>query len=397
MSNLLTSGLIALPWWGYLLVTLGFTHLTSVGVTLYLHRCQAHRSVAMHPLVSHFFRLWLWLTTGQVTREWVAVHRKHHAKCETEQDPHSPVFYGIQRVLWGGAFLYRRETHNPETLAKYGHATPHDWLERHLYTARSTWGPVSMLALDLLLFGLPGLAMWAVQMVWTPFWAAGVINGIGHYWGYRNFECKDAATNIVPIGVIAGGEELHNNHHAFPSSARFSQRRGEFDLGWAYLRLLERVRLVTIRKVAPRPHRDRQASGVDRETLQAIVVQRMHVLRDYARRVTVPTLKGHADGLPGISALRARQLLVRDQSQLSQRASGDLERLLAAHPQLHTVYHFRERLQEIWESNGHSDEHLLERIREWCRHAEASGVEALRGFAARLQTYRPVPASIATR
>ena len=204
-------GLIDLPWWGYVIVALILTQITIASVTIFLHRHQAHRALSLHAIPSHFFRFWLWLTTAIITKEWVAIHRKHHAKCETADDPHSPIVLGIKKVLLEGAALYQQEARNLETLATYGHGTPDDWLESNIYSGRSELGIVLMLMLDVLLFGPIGLTIWAAQMAWIPINAAGIVNGIGHYWGYRNFHTEDASTNIVPWGIFIGGEELHNN------------------------------------------------------------------------------------------------------------------------------------------------------------------------------------------
>src|SRR5512140_113643 len=278
LLSFLAHGLLRLPWWGYVVVTLALTHVTIAAVTIFLHRAQAHRALDLHPIVSHFFRFWLWLTTGMVTREWVAIHRKHHAKCETPDDPHSPQTRGIKTVFWQGSELYRAEARNQETLAKYGQGTPDDWIERTLYTGRSWEGVGLMLVIDLMLFGPIGATIWAVQMIWIPISAAGIINGIGHYWGYRNFASPDASRNIVPWGIVIGGEELHNNHHAYGTSAKLSSRWYEFDLGWAYIRTLEFFGLATVRKVAPRLKRDRAKLTADLETLQAIITHRYAVL-----------------------------------------------------------------------------------------------------------------------
>jgi stearoyl-CoA desaturase (delta-9 desaturase) len=271
------NGILDLPWWGYVLVTLGITHITIASVTIFLHRHQAHRALELHPLVSHFFRLWLWLTTGMVTKEWTAIHRKHHARCETEQDPHSPQIFGLSKVLWEGAELYRKESKNLDTLDHYGKGTPNDWIERNLYTPYSQFGIVVMFIVDALLFGPIGITIWAVQMIWIPLFAAGVINGIGHYWGYRNYESADAATNIVPWGILIGGEELHNNHHAFPGSAKLSSKTWEFDIGWLYIRSLEIFGFAKVKKVAPEPVMNPDKQSVDMETVRAILVTRFHV------------------------------------------------------------------------------------------------------------------------
>lgn len=385
-------GILNLPIWAMVAIVLTFTHITSIGVTVYLHRTQAHRALDMHPALSHFFRFWMWLTTGQVTKEWVAVHRKHHAKCETEEDPHSPQRLGLHRVLWGGALLYRREAAKRETLETYGHATPDDWIERHLYTPHNGLGILLMLAIDLLLFGVYGLVAWGVQMVWIPFWAAGVINGVGHYYGYRNFECQDHATNIVPVGLIMGGEELHNNHHAFPSSARFSIRRFEFDLGWAYIRLFKALGLVNVKKLAPRPVVEPSRRQPDVETVQAVITNRMHVLSDYARRVIVPVWRKETERAETLGDPGVRKLLIRETRLLDDLSIARLKGVLRQSPSLQTVYHFRESLKEIWESRGVGHDHLVERLRDWCVRAEQTGEEALREFSARIRGYSLHPA-----
>ena len=277
-------GLMPLPWWGYFVVALAMTHVTIACVTIFLHRAQAHRALDLHPAVSHFFRFWLWLTTGMVTKEWVAIHRKHHAKVETPEDPHSPQTRGINTVFWRGTELYRAEAKNAETIEKYGRGTPDDWIERNVYTRFSWEGVGLMLVLDVMLFGGAGLTIWAVQMAWIPVTAAGVINGIGHYWGYRNFASADASTNIVPWGILIGGEELHNNHHAYGTSAKLSSRWFEFDLGWTYIRILETLRLAKVRKVAPKLRVAAPGKlAPDVVTLQAVIANRYAVATAYAR------------------------------------------------------------------------------------------------------------------
>jgi stearoyl-CoA desaturase (delta-9 desaturase) len=396
-DTLLTSpwltGLIALPWYGYVLVALALTHVTIVSVTLYLHRHQAHRALDLHPAVAHCFRFWLWFTTGMVTREWVAVHRKHHAKCETPEDPHSPRVLGIGTVLWQGAELYQRAAAQPELVDQYSHGTPDDWLERNLYGCRHILGVSLLLVLQFLLFGFAGLAIWAVQMVWIPFWAAGVINGVGHWGGYRNFETRDASRNIVPWGFLVGGEELHNNHHAYASSARFSSRWWELDLGWGYIRMLEMLGLARVKKLAPRPvllAKDQ----VDLDTVRAVVLGRLQVMADYARRVVWPVLRQESrPRLAGRFGLRqARHLLVRDPGLLDARARGALEQLLACCQSLRTVYQFRQQLQAVWERQVASHEQLRAALQDWCAQAEATGIQALEQFARRLRGYGLQPA-----
>src|SRR3954462_15859409 len=280
------SGVFDLPWWGYVLAALALTHVTIAAVTIFLHRCQAHRALELHPIPSHFFRFWLWLTTGMVTKEWAAIHRKHHAKCETVEDPHSPQVYGINRVLWGGVLLYVKESYNKETMERYGHGTPDDWLEHHIYSKFSVLGLTIMGATDLILFGpIPGALILVTQIAWIPFWAAGVINGIGHFWGYRNFQTEDDSTNIVPWAAGIGGEELHNNHHAYPTSAKFSLRWYEFDLGWLYIRTLSALGLAKVRKTAPKVKLDPSKWEIDAATLQAVIMHRYDVMTNYAKSI----------------------------------------------------------------------------------------------------------------
>jgi stearoyl-CoA desaturase (Delta-9 desaturase) len=388
-------GLLGLSAWGYVLASLLMVQMTVFAVTLYLHRDAAHRAVDLHPALRHLCRFWLWMTTGICTREWVAIHRKHHARCETADDPHSPQIEGLKKVLLEGAELYRLEAKNPETVSKYGRGTPDDWLERNVYGAAHNYlGIVLMVVLFLLLFGVPGIIMIAVQLVSQPLLAAGIVNGVGHYAGYRNFEPADASRNVVPWGLFLGGEELHNNHHAFPSSARFSIRRWEVDIGWGALRVLSALRLAKIRRTAPMPG---AAAGQqpDLETVRSIVVARMHVMRDYARLVTLPTLQTEFDGLrariPGRPG-RLRRLLVRETSLLDGAARRCLSEVLENSQALATVYEFRERLKVIWSSSEISNDGLIAQFRDWCGAAEASGVRALQDFAASLRSYSLRPA-----
>jgi len=380
-----------LPFWAYIVIALGLTHITIASVTIFLHRHQAHKALDLHPLVSHFFRLWLWLTTGIVTREWVAIHRKHHARVETEEDPHSPQQYGIKKVLLEGAELYRREARNSQTLKQYGHETPDDWLERNVYSAHSYSGIVLMLVVNVLLFGVIGITIWAVQMAWSPVFAAGIINGAGHWWGYRNFEPADASTNIVPIGVLIGGEELHNNHHAFASSARFSSKWYEFDLGWAYICLLQAFGLARVRKVAPRPVLDYRKQQIDLDTLQAVAANRLHLMSQYARDVILKVCreeKVRAD-LAGKRMLRrGRKLLTRHHMLLDEQSRQRLEDVLAQNQTLKVVYEFSQRLQSIWQQRTASQEALVQSLQEWCQNAEQTGIKALEEFARTIRAYR---------
>ena len=390
LEFLANGGLMQLSWVGVVLTGLVVTQVTIAGVTIYLHRHQAHRALDLHPLVSHFFRFWLWLTTGMVTREWVAVHRKHHAKCETPDDPHSPQVLGIRKVMWQGSELYRQEAANTGTLEHYGHLTPADWLERRVY-ARFPWlGITLMLVLDIALFGSVGVVLYAVQMAWIPFWAAGVINGVGHWWGYRNFETPDASRNITPLAIIIGGEELHANHHAFPASARLSCKWWEFDLGWVWIRLLSLLGLAKVKKIAPRPVIIAGKHSIDGDTVRAVVVNRMHVMANYAREVIRPVLKQErkrAEGSCKGALRRARALLTREASLIDEAARQRLDGLLAQCSNLRVVYHYRQQLQSVWARKATSQESLIKALQDWCVQAEATGISALQEFARRLRGY----------
>lgn len=386
-------GFVHLPWWGYILVTLALTHVTIVSVTVYLHRNQTHRALDIHPIVSHFFRFWLWLTTGMLTKEWVAIHRKHHARCETPEDPHSPQILGLRKVLWQGAELYRAESRNAETMAQFGHNTPDDWIERHLYTPHSVSGIVLMLIIDILCFGVLGVSIWAVQMVWIPFFAAGVVNGVGHYYGYRNYECADAATNIVPFGFLIGGEELHNNHHTYASSAKFSCKWWEIDIGWAYIRTLQACGLATVRKTAPVPVYTTVKETCDLETVKAVIHNRFQIMARFAREVLH---KVHDEEMRKIAMLdaskatllkRARRLLVREKTLIGETEHRHLEEILEHSAALKTVYLMKERLQDVWRRSASTQEQLLVALEDWCRQAEATGIQSLREFSAKLRTY----------
>src|SRR6186713_182689 len=283
-TKTMLSGYLNLPWWGDLLALLVLVQITIAAVTIYLHRCQAHSALDLHPIVSHFFRFWLWMTTGMITKEWAAIHRKHHAKCETEDDPHSPRIHGINKILFTGVVMYVKESHHADVMERYGHSTPTDWMERNVYTPLNKWGVVLLAAIDLLLFGpIAGTIIYVAQIGWIPFWAAGVINGLGHYWGYRNFQTEDDSTNMVPWAAWIGGEELHNNHHAYPTSAKFSIRPYEFDLGWLYIRAMSALGLATVRKTAPVVKLEPSKIEVDYATVQAVIAHRFDVMHQYAK------------------------------------------------------------------------------------------------------------------
>ncbi len=344
-------GLLNLSWWGYIVVGLAFTHVTIASVTIFLHRAQAHRALTLHPIVSHFFRLWLWLSTGMETKAWAAIHRKHHAYCETDEDPHSPQVLGLSTVLKQGAELYRREAKNEQTLERFGHGTPDDWLERHVYTPHSAKGILLMLCINLWLFGIPGLSIWALQMAWIPLTAAGVINGIGHYFGYRSFDCVDASTNIIPWGILIGGEELHNNHHTYPTSAKLSVQWWEFDLGWFYIKTLALLGLATVKRTVPTPKIIPGKSAIDAEGLRALLSNRVQVMTAYSKAVIRPLVK------------------------------------IKQEDALRSAYHFRDQLVLIWSKTTASQKELLDALQEWCAEAEATGIQKLQDFARYLKGY----------
>ncbi len=385
------TGLFDLPWWGYILVALLLTHITIASVTIFLHRHQAHRALDLHPIPSHFFRFWLWLTTGMVTREWAAIHRKHHAKCETAEDPHSPQIKGIRKVLLEGAELYRVESRNEETLRRYGHGTPDDWLERKVYR-HSVAGLSLMLFIDVALFGPIGVTIWAVQMLWIPFWAAGVINGLGHYWGYRNFDCADASTNLVPWGILVGGEELHNNHHSFATSAKLSARWYEFDIGWMYIQILEAVGLARVRKVIPKPRFGEAKSVPDLDTLQAIITHRYDVMTRYVasiKRMCSEEIERLATnrGLKVDTRALRRWVLSGQDGHLQEDERRRFEVVVKQSPALATVVTMRRELTAIWARSSASSEQLLQQLQDWVARAEKSGIEQLQEFAMRLRRY----------
>ena len=385
-------GLLNLPWWGDLVAGLVMVQITIAGVTLYLHRCQAHRALDMHPALSHFFRFWLWMSTGMITKEWAAIHRKHHAKCETEEDPHSPRIHGINKILFGGVALYVKESHKKDVMEKYGHSTPTDWLERNIYTPMNKWGIAVMAAIDVLLFGpLSGAIIWGVQMLWIPFWAAGVINGIGHYFGYRNFQTDDDSTNIVPWAFWIGGEELHNNHHAYPTSAKFSIRPYEFDLGWLYVKTFEAFGLVTVRKQAPKVKLDPSKWEVDAATLQAVIAHRFDVMANYAKsikltsKLEIEALK--AKGHDSATLVAMRKWLHRDRVVIPACHHQRLDQVVETSEALRTSLTMRRELTRLWERSTLNTEQLVNQLKDWCERAEKSGVAPLVEFSHRLRRY----------
>ena len=384
-------------WWQIVLFTLAVTHVTIISVTLFLHRSQAHRGLDLHPAVMHFFRFWLWLTTGMITKEWVSIHRKHHARCEREGDPHSPVVFGLGMVFFRGAELYREEAKNAETLKRFGHGTPDDWLERNLYSKHNLLGILIMLAIDLALFGLVGLAVWAVQMAWIPFWAAGVVNGVGHAIGYRNFASPDTSTNVFPWGIIIGGEELHNNHHAYGTSAKFSSKWYEFDLGWVYISILRFFKLAHVKKIAPKlrlePATTAATTDIDLDTLQGIITHRYEILARYSdviRQAATEEIqrikdKGHQQQLALLK--RCQDWIGRGDQVLDEQQRAQLQKVLEDEGKLSTVVQMQVDLARLWESSSATSEQLLADLRSWVQRAQQSGIDSLEQFALRLRRY----------
>ena len=396
LVDLLANGLLGASVWQVVIVALVFTHLTIASVTIFLHRAQAHRALDLHAIPSHFFRFWLWMTTGMVTKEWVAIHRKHHAKCETVDDPHSPVTRGIKTVLLTGSELYRAESKVQETLDKYGHNTPNDWIERNLYTPYSWQGVGLMAIVNVLLFGALGLTVWAVQMMWIPITAAGIINGIGHWWGYRNFEAHDASTNISPWGIIIGGEELHNNHHTYPTSAKLSVKPYEFDIGWAYIRAMEMVGLAAVRKTPPMLGFGEVRAVADDKTLEAIIANRYEVMANYARHLrhacATELAKLKAEGGAGSARVANLQLaqrwLHRDAEKIPQAVKAQVAEAVELSPRLAKLVAMREELRQLWTRTNVSAEQLVADLQAWCKAAEDSGIGALQEFAQKLRAAR---------
>ena len=391
--NLLAHGLLDAAWWQVTLFTLVVTHLTIVDVTVFLHRHQAHRALELHAIPSHFFRFWLWLTTGMETKEFVSVHRKHHAKCETEEDPHSPQTRGLNTLLLRGTELYRMEAANLETIARYGHGTPDDWLERNLYIRHTSKGIVLMLLINLLLFGAIGATVWAIQMAWIPVMATGVINGIGHFWGYRNFESPDASRNVLPWGILIGGEELHNNHHTYATSARFSVKPYEFDVGWFYISAMEKIGWAKAKKTPPKMQLGDIRPVADEKTLEALIANRYEVMAGYARgmretcKVEIAALKakGDAAGSRLVTLKSAKRWLPRDADKVPATAVSQLAQARAEHPVLDKMVVMREELRQMWLSTTVSREQLIKDLQAWCHRAEDSGIAALQQFSLRLR------------
>lgn len=384
-------GLCDLPWWGMLTVLLVFTHLTVLAVTIFLHRCQTHRGLDLHPIVSHFFRFWLWMNTGMITQQWVAVHRKHHARCETVEDPHSPQVLGLPLVLLKGAELYRKEAADKETIRRYGHGTPDDKIEV-FYQRFSKTGLILMFIIDVLLFGVPGIAMAMLQFIWIPFFGSGVINGIGHFWGYRNFECPDQARNVMPVGILMGGEEMHNNHHTYPTSAKFSSKWWEFDIGWLYIRLFETLGLAKVKRVQPEPALIPGKSQIDMETVKAVLVNRFQVMARYSKDVILPIFQQETEKARDPMLKRVKGLLIREASLLDMTAKQRLAQAIANYRSVNVVYQFKERLQDLWRQTAEKEQELLDALQSWCQEAEATGISVLKDFVGYIKSVSLKPA-----
>ena len=387
-------GVFDLPWWGYGVIALSLTHITILAVTIFLHRAQAHRALTLHPLPSHFFRLWLWLTTGIITKEWAAIHRKHHAFADKPGDPHSPQIYGIKKVLREGAELYQQEARNRATVNKYGNGTPDDWLERNIYSAHNSLGLGLMLCINLTLFGAIGLSIWALQMLWIPLFAAGIINGLGHWLGYRNFENPDQARNIVPWGILIGGEELHNNHHTFATSAKLSVKWYELDLGWLWIQILVACGLAKVKKSLPRIQ-SRKLAVADGETLEVIIANRYSLVVALAKslkqecQVEIARLK--LSLMKNTSWCKLKTLLIKDRELLSLSEEKTILAVTTASPRLQKIFSLRQELSQLWARYNLSREELLSALQTWCHNAETSGIESLRTFALNLRQVQVFP------
>jgi stearoyl-CoA desaturase (delta-9 desaturase) len=386
----LSNGLLDLSATGVVVFTLVVTHVTIVSVTVYLHRHAAHRSVELHPVLQEFFRFWVWLTTGMITRQWAAIHRKHHAVCETEEDPHSPQIQGLKKIFWQGAEVYRAATEKPEIVARFGAGLPDDWVDRNIYQRFTFLGIALVLITDVALLGVIGITVWAVQMLWIPVFAAGVVNGIGHYWGYRNFECSDAATNILPWGILIGGEELHNNHHTYPNSAKLSQKAWEFDIGWLWIRLFEILGLAKARSTGPLVEKIEGKSTLDIDTAWAVLNDRFRIMANYAEDVVAPLVEQEyrrADEATRNLFKKGKKILCREESLVDAAGKNRIAELIEHSADIKVIYEFRLRLLEVWAKRGASADELLGALKQWCVDAEATGIQVLSDFVDELKSY----------
>jgi stearoyl-CoA desaturase (delta-9 desaturase) len=359
-----------------IIYTLVMTHISIVAVTLYLHRCQAHRSFSMHPALAHFFRFWLWLTTGTVTKEWAAVHRKHHGRSEGADDPHSPMQHGLWTVLIKGYELYKKETLNNETLSQFGAGTPDDWIERKIYTPYSSLGILILLFINYFLFGLLGVSCWFIQMLWMPFFSAGVINGIAHYYGYRNFDSADSAVNISPIGILIGGEELHNNHHAFPSSPKLSVKSWEFDIGWFYLKIFEFFNLVHLKK----NNSPIETASSEISLITKLLSKKTTLMTDFSKKVINPLIQLHLKN-NSTKKIKLKNLLKLSYWRAHQKEN--LEHYMGQLNEIGTlkeVLEIWERFNKLWENRNCSNSELILQVKTWMTDALSLNIQPLSNF-----------------
>ena len=393
MIDIAINGLIDFTWLGYLVYTLVVTHISIVAITLYLHRGVCHSAIEIKPVLAHFFRFWLWLTTSMRTADWVAVHRKHHAKCETIDDPHSPAYYGIDTVLLRGADLYHEEKNNPETLEKYSQNCPTDWVEENIYTGKNNIGILLLFILNIILFGVVGIIIWAVQMAWTPIFAAGGINGAGHYWGYRNYDTSDDSTNMGPLGILIGGEELHNNHHAFPTAAKFSLKPWEFDIGWMYIKLFSLLGQVKVKRLAPKIVINKPSESLDSETGYALLKSKLTVITNYTKVVLGPLMKHESKNATGdLKRLlsQSKSSLVREPHRITNQETNSLDLIFNKCSRLKIAYDLKNKLFNILHSRNLKHDKFLDTINEWCEEAKSVGIESLADFSSSLKGYKVV-------
>ena len=393
MMDILINGLIDFTWVGYVLYTLVVTHISIVAITLYLHRGVCHSAIEIKPLLAHFFRFWLWLTTSMRTADWVAVHRKHHAKCETIDDPHSPAYYGIETVLLRGADLYHEEKNNPETLEKYSQNCPTDWVEEKIYTGMNNIGILLLFILNIILFGVVGIIIWAIQMAWTPIFAAGGINGAGHYWGYRNYDTSDDSTNMIPLGIVIGGEELHNNHHAFPTAAKFSLKPWEFDLGWMYIKLFSLLGQIKVKRLAPITIINEPSKSLDHETGYALLKSKLTVITNYSKIVLKPLMKHEhkkANGELKRLLNRSKCTLVREPHRITNQENNTLDIIFDKCASLKIAYDLRNKLFDILHSRNLKHDKFIDSINQWCEEARSVGIESLVDFSIWLRGYEVI-------
>jgi stearoyl-CoA desaturase (delta-9 desaturase) len=317
------------------------------------------------------------------TADWVAIHRKHHAKVETDSDPHSPAVYGINKVIFQGADLYHKEKNNKETIQKYSQNCPQDWAEEHIYTGRNNLGILLLFILNIILFGTVGIIIWSIQMMWTPIFAAGGINGVGHYWGYRNYNTNDDSTNMSPVGIIIGGEELHNNHHAYPTAAKFSLRPWEFDIGWMYIKIFSAIGLCKVKRVAPKPIIQKTENTDSKIITQSLLQSKLAVITDFTQKVLKPAYQKEKFKL-------SFKLLADHPQRLSEHQENKVNELLENCSTLQTIYALKNRLHEILHSRQTKHEQFIETLNTWSNEAKTHGIDTIDDFLVRLRSYKVI-------